>query len=207
MAVFSYAQGFRKVDPDRWEFANEHFLRGQKHLLKNIVRRRNHESGGGGLGGVGGRKGGTAGKELASEVERLMQERNAMAMDLARLKQSQKAMDQEVREMNKRLQATERRPQRTMGFLAKVVEDPTILVRISKEFKQQRGDRIAGKRQNMIAARRELETVLATTPPAAASPLLGGSRVEVVASGASGEETEWNVGFIKIWWDVLHCGK
>ena len=33
-------QGFRKADPDQWEFANQHFTRGQRDALKDISRKK-----------------------------------------------------------------------------------------------------------------------------------------------------------------------
>ncbi|CAK9176872.1 unnamed protein product [Ilex paraguariensis] len=105
--------GFRKVDPDRWEFASEWFLRGQTHLLKNIVRKKHSKNNH------------TMQNKLEDD-----EEEDRMLMEIERLKQEQKALEQELEGMNKRLEATERRPQKMLAFLSKVAEDPEILPRM-----------------------------------------------------------------------------
>ncbi|MFS8030421.1 putative transcription factor HSF-type-DNA-binding family [Helianthus anomalus] len=125
--------GFRKVDPDRWEFANEGFLRGQKHLLKTIVRRKSasghpqppqqtHQQ----TSSVGacvevGKFG------LEEEVERLKRDKNVLMQELVRLRQQQQSTDSQMQSMVQRLQGMEQRQQQMMSFLAKAVNSPGFL--------------------------------------------------------------------------------
>ncbi|KAJ0666398.1 putative transcription factor HSF-type-DNA-binding family [Helianthus annuus] len=125
--------GFRKVDPDRWEFANEGFLRGQKHLLKTIVRRKSasghpqppqqtHQQ----TSSVGacvevGKFG------LEKEVERLKRDKNVLMQELVRLRQQQQSTDSQMQSMVQRLQGMEQRQQQMMSFLAKAVNSPGFL--------------------------------------------------------------------------------
>ncbi|OEL14712.1 Heat stress transcription factor C-2b [Dichanthelium oligosanthes] len=117
--------GFRKVDPDRWEFAHASFLRGQTHLLRNIVRR--GSSGAGGGGGGGKRKDAAA---AASSTELTGEDMAMVATEVVRLKQEQRAIDDRVASMWRRVQETERRPKQMLAFLLKVVGDRDRLHRL-----------------------------------------------------------------------------
>ncbi|XP_030541787.2 heat stress transcription factor C-1-like [Rhodamnia argentea] len=113
--------GFKKVDPDKWEFASEYFLRGQTHLLSSIARRKHNPSS-------------TSAAHPQSmnscgEVE----DEDDVAVEISRLRQEQRTLEQELQGMSKRLEATERRPYQMMEFLHKVVEDPQLVLRMMVE--------------------------------------------------------------------------
>ncbi|KAE8733397.1 Heat stress transcription factor A-2 [Hibiscus syriacus] len=140
--------GFRKTDPDRWEFANEGFLGGKKHLLKTIKRRRNlvpssqHQGGGAcvELGQFG----------LDEEVERLKRDRSVLLAEIVRLRQQQQHSRYQVVAMEERLQNTERKQQQIMTFLAKALRNPTFI----QQFAQQRqvhGVEI-GRKRRLVAS-------------------------------------------------------
>jgi len=115
-------QGFRKVDPDRWEFANEGFLGGQRHLLKTIKRRRQVTQGMQQQGGGGGGAWVEVGQYgLEGDLERLKRDRSLLMAEILRLRQQQQNSRVKIISMEDRLQTTERKQQQIMTFLAKVL--------------------------------------------------------------------------------------
>lgn len=126
----TFIQGFRKIDADRWEFANEGFSRGKRHLLKNIQRRRSHQ------GGSSSGSSAEAGKGTMDEIEKLRNEKSLMMQEVVELQQQQRGTVQQMESVNEKLQAAEQRQKQMVSFLAKVLQNPTFLARV-RQMKEQ----------------------------------------------------------------------
>ncbi|KAE8077485.1 hypothetical protein FH972_016045 [Carpinus fangiana] len=133
--------GFKKVDSDRYEFANVKFLRGQTHLLKSISRRKPvHVPGHPQPPKVQSSSVGACvevGKfGLEQEVERLERDKNVLMQELVRLRQHQQATDHQLQNVGQRVQVMEQRQQQMMSFLAKAMQSPGLLA----QFVQQQNE-------------------------------------------------------------------
>ncbi|WOG81462.1 hypothetical protein DCAR_0100609 [Daucus carota subsp. sativus] len=120
-----HTYGFRKVDPDRWEFAHRGFLGGQKQLLKSIKRRRNVLRGmqpkGGGpcveLGNYG----------IEGELEILKRDKNMLMAEVVKLRQQQQESKKLVIEMENKMQEMEFRQKFLTDFLSMAFSNPAFL--------------------------------------------------------------------------------
>ncbi|KAG2598535.1 hypothetical protein PVAP13_5KG341300 [Panicum virgatum] len=118
--------GFRKVNPDRWEFAHESFLSGQKHLLRNIKRRRapkpqmEAQPANGASICFGQPKD-------SSEVERLKRDRAALRAEVLTLKQQYISCKSQLIALEDRILKNERNQQHVVAFFAKVLSNPAFV--------------------------------------------------------------------------------
>ncbi|PWZ21206.1 Heat stress transcription factor A-1 [Zea mays] len=156
--------GFRKVDPDRWEFANEGFLRGQKHLLKTINRRKPSLQGNSQpqqpqlqnapvpscveVGKFG----------LEEEIERLKRDKNVLMQELVRLRQQQQTTDHQLQTLGKRLQGMESRQQQMMSFLAKAMQSPGFLAQFVQRNENSRRRIVAANKKRRLPKQDGLES-------------------------------------------------
>ncbi|CAN1233041.1 Heat stress transcription factor A-7a [Linum perenne] len=149
--------GFRKIDSDRWEFANEEFIRGQKHLLKNIRRRKappppptflspSHSP---------------SQSLYDGELDRLKRDKQVLTMELVKLRQQQQSTKAYVTELEQRLEGTESKQQQMMRFLARAVQNPAFLHQLAqqREKRKELEEALSKKRRRPIDHLRELEAL------------------------------------------------
>ncbi|KAK6126347.1 hypothetical protein DH2020_039919 [Rehmannia glutinosa] len=124
------ACGFRKIDTDKWEFANEGFVRGQRHLLKNIQRRKSHQSQQ--IGSSSSRPMDDANKAaLEAEIEHLRKERSLMMQEVV-VQHQQRGTVQHMEIVNEKLQTAEKRQKQMVSFLGKMFQNPAFLSRLQQ---------------------------------------------------------------------------
>ncbi|XP_052147706.1 heat stress transcription factor A-2d isoform X1 [Oryza glaberrima] len=144
-------KGFRKIDPDRWEFANDGFLRGQRHLLKMIKRRRPLSYLPGSQQALGtclevGQFG------LDEEIDRLKRDKNILLAEVVKLRHKQQSTKANMRAMEERLQHAEQKQVQMMGFLARAMQNPDFFHQLIHQQDKMKGleDTFSKKRTRSI---------------------------------------------------------
>ncbi|XP_047306779.1 heat stress transcription factor A-8 [Impatiens glandulifera] len=130
--------GFRKIDTDQWEFANEGFIKGQKHFLKNIFRRkqsqnRNHQQNSSQDDNNGdakiicedGKK-----TEIWKEIETLSTDKKALTEELILLSQHQQTSEKKLLVLRDQLKGMEENQQQMLSFIVMAMQNPGFFVQL-----------------------------------------------------------------------------
>lgn len=121
--------GFRKIDPEQWEFANEDFIRGQPHLLKNIHRRKpvhSHSMQNLPEQGVSTSTTLTDSERQGyrDKIERLKFEKQSLQLELQKHKQEQQGIESQARVLSERLQNMGKCQKDMLSSLDRKLQEP-----------------------------------------------------------------------------------
>eukprot|EP00210_Caulerpa_lentillifera_P000435 g421.t1 len=138
--------GFRKIDPDRWEFSNENFLKAYPDALVHIQRRKPtqtqqnfvmdstpipNSNSAIEIGLFGG---------LKDEVENLKRDRNVLMLELVRLRQHQQWSENEIHRLHERIERGENRQSELLHLFTQYLQNPSILTSFLKHANRSRLD-------------------------------------------------------------------
>ncbi|GAB4851870.1 hypothetical protein Ancab_031269 [Ancistrocladus abbreviatus] len=116
--------GFHKIDPERWEFANEDFVKDRKHLLKNIHRRKPIHS----------HSNPQVDPERAAfdeEVEKLSRDKAELEAKVMRSKQQQSGAKSQLEDMKQRVEGMEERQKNLIAFIENAAQDPAFVEQLA----------------------------------------------------------------------------
>ncbi|CAM0949550.1 unnamed protein product [Alopecurus aequalis] len=120
--------GFRKIDPERWEFANDYFVKGQKHLLKNIYRRKPIHS-------HSHQPGALPDNERAffeDEIDRLAREKANLQAEVWKFKQQESGTLFQIEDVERRVLDMEQRQGKMIAFLQQASKNPHFVQKLVK---------------------------------------------------------------------------
>ncbi|KAF8036251.1 hypothetical protein BT93_C2076 [Corymbia citriodora subsp. variegata] len=129
--------GFRKIDPDRLEFANQGFQKGKTHLLKNIKRRRKLSKH---------RK--TSSSTVTSdydkaekevELETLKKDQEVLKTKILKLREERDNLQHEIEQVTERVRRAECWNQQIFLFLTKAAKSPNFVQHLIPKKRQKRG--------------------------------------------------------------------
>ncbi|KAL4331676.1 hypothetical protein AHAS_Ahas13G0523900 [Arachis hypogaea] len=122
--------GFHKIHPERWEFANDDFIKDQKHLLKNIHRRKPIHSHSHPPGSV-------VDPERAAfeeEIEKLNREKSSIESNIFSFKQHQSTAKIHLEDFQQRLDGMEKRQKHLLNIFEKALQNPTFVEHLSQKI-------------------------------------------------------------------------
>ncbi|XP_075487041.1 heat stress transcription factor A-4c-like isoform X1 [Primulina tabacum] len=119
-------QGFRKVDPEQWEFANEDFVRGQPQLLQNIHRRKPVHSHSTPNVATLPPLTEMEKKGYEDDIERAKGDKESLQLELQRRKEEQQGLQMKMRALTERVQNMEQSHINLLSSLARTQHEPAV---------------------------------------------------------------------------------
>uniref|UniRef100_A0A2P2MYA4 Heat shock factor protein n=1 Tax=Rhizophora mucronata TaxID=61149 RepID=A0A2P2MYA4_RHIMU len=124
--------GFRKIDPEQWEFANEDFIRDEPYLLKNIHRRKPvHSHSMQNLHGQGSNPLTDSERQrYKNDIETLKHEREVLISELQRHEQERQGFEIQMQVLKEKLQEMELRQQNMVSFVSRILQKPGLALNL-----------------------------------------------------------------------------
>ncbi|KAL9237845.1 hypothetical protein vseg_012345 [Gypsophila vaccaria] len=119
--------GFHKIDPERWEFQNEEFVKDKKHLLKNIHRRKPIHS----------HSHPPPDPERVAfeeEIEKLTREKNELDAKVSSFRMRECLAKSHLEDIKQRLSTMDQRQGNLLNLLQKSVQDPAFVEHLTQKI-------------------------------------------------------------------------
>ncbi|XP_074272392.1 heat stress transcription factor A-4c-like [Silene latifolia] len=139
--------GFRKVDPEQWEFQNDDFIRGQPRLLKNIHRRKpvhSHSISNPRVQVSSNPVTESERQKYKNDITRLRHEKELLVLESQRQRQEEQGIESDLRNLRERLQYMEQWQLNLVSYLSRILQKRdlgTILPQLENYAKKRRASR------------------------------------------------------------------